>query len=96
MTFNQSINPEHLSPRELKKAEYLCHRMNHASSPREAALYERQLKRLFQYAAQQEKGNVRANRKVKIETPKGTAEFRNKNVEDFARGISETFSRPGR
>ncbi|RSL30686.1 hypothetical protein D7Z54_24630 [Salibacterium salarium] len=85
------INTDYLSARELRKAEYLRSKIARSSSPQDVAIYERKLKRLFQLASHQ---NNRVNRKVKIKTPTGTATFKSKNVEDFARGVSEVFSRP--
>ncbi|MFB4164295.1 hypothetical protein ACE1TI_10755 [Alteribacillus sp. JSM 102045] len=86
---------DYFSARELRKADYLHNKMVRSSSPRAAAIFERQLKQLFQLAHNRKKqGKDRVNRKVQVETPKGTAEFSNKNVEDFVIDISENFSRP--
>ncbi|SDI01228.1 hypothetical protein [Alteribacillus bidgolensis] len=86
---------DYLSTRELRKAEYLRNKMLRSPSPRAAAIYEKQLKQLFQLAQNRKKqGKDEVNRKVKVKTPSSTAEFRNRNAEDAARRISGDFSRP--
>ncbi len=86
---------DYLSARELRKAQYLYNKLVRSSSPRGAAIYEKQLKRLYQLAHDRKKqGKARVNRSVKIESPKGTIALKNKSAEDIAQIVAKASSRP--